>query len=116
MVRSCVLGLAVLGLAGCQVSTSPSSVTVSTKEETVRDAEARLKELDRHAADLKDRMEALGGGRKRRLEVRWKESAGKREAAARKLEHLKSAAADKWHDAKNEVEHAFEEFKHSVQP
>ncbi|WP_439625254.1 hypothetical protein [Gemmata sp.] len=125
MLRACVLCCAVGGVAALAVGCNPNSPTSGTRatnpdsaaterDKATRKLEIELNNLDKKAADLKDRAARATGEEKAKLEAKWKELEPKRAEAAKKLGDLKAAAADKWDAAKNDVEHAFGEFKKAI--
>ncbi len=116
MLRTCMIccAMAVVGLAvGCNMS-KDTKPTPTKKDEAVTAYKARLSELDRQVDDLKAKAEKATGEEKTKLEAKWKESAGKRDAAKKKLEELEKVAADKWDAANKEAETAFDEVKKAV--
>lgn len=119
MLRTCVLCCAAAGLlgltVGCEVKTTPSSVTIKTQDDAVKAGEARLKELDASAEQLKAKLDKATGDEKVKLEAKWKESADKRAAAAKKLQELKAAAKDKWETVNKEAHQAFDDMKKAVE-
>ena len=75
MMRTCVLCCAVAGLlglaAGCdRLSSSSSKATATQRDEAVTAYKARLDELDKKVAELKDRAEKATGDDKAKLEAK----------------------------------------------
>lgn len=118
MLRICLtIGAAVglLGLAvGCKVESTPNSITFSTREDAIKDADKTLKELDAKAAELKLKLDKAAGEEKSKLEAKWKESEGKRAQAAKKVEELKQAADEKWKAVHKETQQAFDEMRKAL--
>lgn len=118
MLRTCVLSCAVAGLlgltVGCKVETTPSSISITTHESAVKDAEAKLKAIDASMAEFKTRVEKATGKEKEALETKWKATEAKRAEAAKKLEELKKAAADKWKDLHRDASTALDDVKKSM--
>ena len=123
MLRICVLGCAMaVSLAlvvGCTSSSDTGNgkpvITQAQKDEAVRAINDKLAAIDKKLEELKTRAEKATGEEKAKLEAKWQESAGKREALKKKYDELKSAAADKWEVIKNEAEHAYNELKKAIE-
>ena len=117
MLRTSVLCCAVAGVAmlavGCGLFTSDTPE--AKRDEAVKTMKVELGKLDKKVEDLKDQAAKATGEAKSALEAKWKESAAKRETAAKKLEELKAAAADKWEAVKKDADKMFEDFKKSVE-
>lgn len=118
MLRTCVLSCALAGVValaiGCVKSTD-TKPTTTKKDEAVSALKVKMEELDKKAADLKERAEKATGDEKMKLEAKWKESTAKQQIMTKKLDELKAAAADKWEAVKKEADAAFDEFKKSVE-
>jgi hypothetical protein len=118
MLRTCVLGcalMAVLGLTiGCSNSNKDTKPAATKKDEAVTASKARLGEVDTQLTDLKAKMDKATGDEKTRLETKYKDAAAKRDAAKKKVEELDKAAADKWEAVNKEVESALEDAKKAV--
>jgi hypothetical protein len=115
-----VAGVLSLAVVGCTPPSGSSSKGTSSdaslkKDEAINAMKMQLDELDKKAADLKNKAEKATGEEKTKLEAKWKELAPKREAAAKKLEELKTTAAEKWDAAKKETDHAFHEFRKALE-
>src|SRR5262245_37066280 len=99
MLRTCVLCCAMAGVVGLTVGCnlfSSGSGSIKDRDEAVKTLKVKLDEMDKQLAGLKEKADKAAGEEKAKLEAKWKESSGKREAFAKKLEELKTAAADKW--------------------
>ncbi len=121
MLRTCLSCCALLPIlvlsVGCNqaVDSRDARSATNPRDEAVKEMKIKLDEMDRNLDELKQKVERATGDEKARLETRWQDSAGKREAFAKKLEQLKSAAGNDWEAMKNETEHAFSEFKKAIQ-
>ena len=119
MLRTCVVCCAlagVVGLTGGCTNSKDTKPAAVKKDEAVTAYKARLGEMDKQVDDLKAKADKATGEEKTKLEAKWKESAGKRDAAKKKLEELEKVAADKWDAANKEAEAAFDEVKKAVNP
>lgn len=119
MLRTFVLSCAAVGLlgfaVGCKVESTPSGVSITTKDAAVKDVETKLKGLEATMTDLEAKAKVATGDAKTELEKKWNETAGKRDAAKKKLEELKNAAEDKWKDIHKEADKAYDDLKKAVQ-
>jgi len=113
MLRTGVLCCAVAGVlalaVGCNLTTDTKK-----RDEAAAAVKSKLDEMDKKIAELKEKAEKATGEEKVKLEAKWKESAGKREAAKKKLDELAAAAADKWEAVKKDADHALDELKNAV--
>jgi TolA-binding protein len=129
----CLALSAILLLPGCgptPSSTTDSNAKISNATEKIKDAaeattEAakakrddyvremshRLDELDLKHEELKDRAAKAEGQARIDLEKKLEEARAKREAAARKLDELKEAGAERWEKVKDGVGDALEDLK-----
>ena len=71
----------------------------------------RLDELNLKLEDLKDRAAKAEGQAKQDLEKKLEEAKVKRDAAAKKLDELKEAGADRWEKVKEGVGNALDDLK-----
>ena len=125
--------VATLLLIGCETnksSTPDTSAKISKAKEKIEDASAataeaaeaqrdeyareisqRLDELDAKYEELKTRAATAEGQAKQELEEKLAEAKPKRDAAAKKLDELKQAGADRWEKVKEGVGSALEDLK-----
>src|SRR4051794_9773273 len=100
MLRTCVLCCAVAGLVGlvvgCDRGSGSATKPAVTKDEGVAGFKLRMDDADKKAAALKERADKAAAGDKDKLDAKVKDAAAKREGAAKKVEELKAAPADKW--------------------
>ncbi|MBI5091838.1 MAG: hypothetical protein HZB26_05260 [Candidatus Hydrogenedentes bacterium] len=71
----------------------------------------RLEQFSAQYAELRDRAAKAEGQAKTDLDTKLAEAKTKRDAAAIKLDELKSAGADRWEKVKVGVEAAFDDLK-----
>jgi hypothetical protein len=102
----------VVGLVGC---TGGSSSGVTKRDDAAKDAKVKFEQADKLFTALKDKATAATGDEKARLETKVKDAGVTREAASKKLDELKAAAADKWEPVKKDTDTAVEEFKKAVE-
>lgn len=122
---------AALLLLGCGTNTpSTSDSKMSNAKEKIRDAaeatteaaqakrdeytramSKRLDELNLKYEDLKDRAGKAEVQAKKSLEKKLDEAKVKRDAAAKKLDELKAAGADRWEKVKEGVGSALDDLK-----
>lgn len=81
------------------------------RDEYVREMSKRLDELDAKNEELKGRAAKAEGQAKKDLEKKLDEAKVKRDAAAKKLDELKEAGADRWEKVKEGVGSAFDDLK-----
>jgi TolA-binding protein len=81
------------------------------RDEYVRDMSKRLKELNVEYEELKGRAAKAEGQGKKDLERKLEEARVKRDAAAKKLDELKEAGADRWEKVKEGVGRALDDLK-----
>jgi hypothetical protein len=116
MLRTCVLCCALAGgvalVVGCNNS---SSGTLVKRDDAAKDAKAKFEGVDKQLTGLKEKAAAATGDEKVKLDAKVKEAGPKREAAAKKVDELKAATADKWEAVKKETDTAIEEFKKAVE-
>ena len=66
MLRTCVLSCAAIGLlgfvVGCEIKSTPSSLTISTKEAAVKDVETKLNGLEKSMEIVGAHPEGRGKG------------------------------------------------------
>jgi predicted nuclease with TOPRIM domain len=116
MLRTGVLCCALAGVLGLAVGCNFSAEkAIKPRDEAAATLKTTFDDLDKKVTELKEKMEKATGDEKARLEAKWKESSGKRDAAKKKLEELKTAAADKWEAVKKQADAAFGEFKKAVE-
>ena len=123
----------VLLSVGCEKnasSTKPSDVKVANAKEKIKDAAdataaAAKAKQDEYVRDMNKQLDELNakyeewkakavkaeGQAKKDLEKKLEEAKVKHDAAAKKLEELKTAGADRWEKVKEGVGSAFEDLK-----
>src|SRR4051794_19030226 len=101
MLRTCVLCCAVAGFVGLTIGCNNGSgakPTAAQRDEAAATLKTRMDAADKAAAALKEKADKAAVGDKK-LDARVKDAAAKRDAAAKKLDDLKAAGADKWEGA-----------------
>jgi hypothetical protein len=130
MLRSSMLCCAMAGVIGpvlgCNSSKEPKPSSQTEKEGVtqhkarVAALRARLGELDQKLDDLKARTDKATGEEKTKLEVKWKESVAKHDAAKKKIDQMETVGADgnlsaETVAASKEAAAAIDEFKNVVE-
>jgi hypothetical protein len=81
------------------------------RDEYAREMSKRLDEFDVKCKELEDRISKAEGEAKKDLEKKLTEAKVKRDAAAKKLDELKAASADRWEKVKEGVGNALDDLK-----
>ena len=81
------------------------------RDEYARDMQKRLDQMDAKYEELKDRAAKAEGDARKDLDKKLAEAKVKRDAAAAKLEEVKTASADRWEKIKGGVGDAFDDLK-----
>jgi len=124
-VLSLTLSVALLPL-GCGTSSSPTpnandkirdagdaavEAAKAKRDEYAREMQKKLDELDAKCKALEQRAAETKGDARKDLDEKVKVAKTKRDAAARKLDELKEAGADRWEKVKEGVGSAFDDLK-----
>lgn len=116
MLRTSVLCCAMAGVLGMAVGCNFSAEkAIKPRDEAAAALKITFDDLDKKVVELKEKMEKATGEEKAKLEAKWKESSTKRDVAKKKLDELKTAAADNWEAVKKQTDAAFGEFKKAVE-
>jgi len=81
------------------------------RDEYAREMQKKLDELDVKYKALEKRAAEAKDDSKKDLDKKAKEAKAKRDAAAKKLDELKTASHDRWEKVKDGVEDAFDDLK-----
>jgi len=81
------------------------------RDEYTREMHKRLEEFDVNCQQLEGRITKAEGQAKKDLEKKLEEAKVKRDAAAKKLDELKEAGADRWEKVKEGVGSALDDLK-----
>lgn len=81
------------------------------RDESVRNFQKGLDVLDTKLKALEQRAAEAQGDAKKDLDEKVKVAKAKRDAAAKKLDELKEASADRWEKVKDGVGNAFDDLK-----
>ena len=124
-ILSLTLSAALLAL-GCGISTSSTPGTHSKvkdavdatteaakaeRDKFVREMSKQLDELNLKYKALEQRAAEAKGDAKKELDEKVKVAKAKRDAAAKKLDELKEAGADRWEKVRDGVGTAFDDLK-----
>ena len=138
MRRSCLATLAVCAatlLAGCKGESSPETdaktkrakeeiknavaatadAAAAKRDEYAKEMHKQLAALDVKIAELKDQASKSAGETKKNLERKLEESKAKHSDAAKKLDDLKTASADRWEKLKEGMGKAYEDLKKVIE-
>ena len=85
----------------------------AVRAEYVREAQERLAESDAKLKALGDRVAAATGDAKVALQKKYDASKEKREAAAKRLAEMKDASAERWEKLKDGMGSAWDDLKKS---
>lgn len=97
-------------LIGCGSDTS-SDAAKAKRDEYVREMTKHLDELSVKYEELKSRVAKADDQAKKGLEKTLEDAKVKRDAAAKKLDELKTVGADRWEKAQEGVGNAFQDLK-----
>ena len=115
-----IFSLAIAGTLlalGCGMNGSPTSAHSTTeaakvkRDEYAREISKQLDEFDVKCKELEVRITKAEGQAKKDLEKKLEKAKGKRTVAAKKLDELKEAGADRWEKVKDGVGNVFEDLK-----
>jgi hypothetical protein len=117
MFRTCVICCALAGAVGLTIgcSNSPKDTKhTGGNAESLKSYATQLDAINKQVTELEAKVAKAAGEEKTRLEAKLKDATAKRDAAKKKLDELKAAAADKWDALNKETESAFEDLKKAI--
>jgi hypothetical protein len=88
-----------------------TEAVIAKRDEYAREMNNQLDELDAKLAELKDRAVQAEGQAKKNLDKKLDEAKVKRDAAAKQLEELKLASAERWEKIKVGMGKAVDDLK-----
>ena len=95
-------------------STNPDALTEAARakrDEYVREMQKQLDVIDAKYKALEQRAAEARGDARKELDEKVKVAKVKRDAAAKKLDELKTAGADRWEKIKDGMGNAFDDLK-----
>ncbi len=92
-----------------------AEAAAAKRDEYAKEMHKQLAELDIKIADLKEQASKSAGETKKKLEQKLAETKAKHADAAKKLDELKTASAERWEKLKDGMGKAYEDLKKVVE-